>query len=593
MTPRPACRSCAWTPASTPGPVYATVPVEIGPRDTAAALATRLAAVGAQALLGTLAALGRGAAVATPQPAAGASYARKLDKAEALIDWRCAADALDRQVRAFEPWPVAETRFRGAQLRIHAAEPVAGAAGAPPGTVLAAGAAGVDVATGAGRLRLLRAAARRARRGQRRRVRRERGAPRAARRRAAAAVRRERRPASRAAAVRAVAEVHRRRPHARGRARDGGRGAGRPGARAGARVRHAALRAPPRARRRGAAGAAVGEPGARGAGAAARRPLPARVRRARRRTPPSAPRSPRRARVGAARAAGLVNACLRRFQRERAALLARADTTLGGRSSHPDWLVSALKRDWPAEAWQILEAGNEHPPLVLRANARRGIDRGAGRGAGRGRASRPGRCRSRRARSCSSARSTCASCRRSSPGAARCRMRPRSSPRRCSPRGRASACSTPAPRPAARPCHVLEEVAGLAELVALDLDAGRAARIGDNLARLGLEASVRVGDALDPATLAGEPFDRILIDAPCSGTGVIRRHPDIKWLRRREDLAPLAARQRAPAGCPVAAAGPRRAAPLRHLLGAQGRERRRGRRLPGRHPRGGRRHGIC
>jgi len=138
------------------GPVYATVPVAIGPRDTAAALATRLAEVGAQALLTTLAALGRGAAVATPQPAAGASYARKLDKAEALIDWQCAAAAIDRQVRAFLPWPVAETRFRGAQLRIHAAEPVAGAAPAPPGTVLAAGAAGVDVATGAGGLRLLR-----------------------------------------------------------------------------------------------------------------------------------------------------------------------------------------------------------------------------------------------------------------------------------------------------------------------------------------------------------------------------------------------------------------------------------------------------
>jgi 16S rRNA (cytosine967-C5)-methyltransferase len=98
--------------------------------------------------------------------------------------------------------------------------------------------------------------------------------------------------------------------------------------------------------------------------------------------------------------------------------------------------------------------------------------------------------------------------------------------------------------PGGKACHLLEEEPGIAELVALDLDPGRAARITDNLGRLGLAATVRVGDALDPAVLAGEQFDRILIDAPCSGTGVIRRHPDIKWLRRREDIRPLAARQR-------------------------------------------------
>jgi 16S rRNA (cytosine967-C5)-methyltransferase len=98
--------------------------------------------------------------------------------------------------------------------------------------------------------------------------------------------------------------------------------------------------------------------------------------------------------------------------------------------------------------------------------------------------------------------------------------------------------------PGGKACHLLEEVPGIAELVALDVDPGRAARIRDNLGRLGLAATVRVGDALDPATCRGERFDRILIDAPCSGTGVIRRHPDIKWLRRREDIGPLAARQR-------------------------------------------------
>ncbi len=138
------------------GPVYATERVVIGPRDTSAALTTRLAEVGAHALIVTLAALEHDAPVATAQPAEGVTYARKLDKAEAAIDWARDAAALDRQVRAFVPWPVAETRLRGAQLRIHAAEPAAGTADAPPGTVLAAGAGGIEVATGAGRLRLLR-----------------------------------------------------------------------------------------------------------------------------------------------------------------------------------------------------------------------------------------------------------------------------------------------------------------------------------------------------------------------------------------------------------------------------------------------------
>jgi methionyl-tRNA formyltransferase len=94
--------------------------------------------------------------VPQPQPAQGASYARKIDKREAPLDWTQSAPALDRQVRAFVPWPIAETRFRGTQLRVHAAEPVADASDAAPGTVVAAGAPGLEVATGAGRLRLLR-----------------------------------------------------------------------------------------------------------------------------------------------------------------------------------------------------------------------------------------------------------------------------------------------------------------------------------------------------------------------------------------------------------------------------------------------------
>src|SRR5690606_31867062 len=79
-----------------------------------------------------------------------------------------------------------------------------------------------------------------------------------------------------------------------------------------------------------------------------------------------------------------------------------------------------------------------------------------------------------------------------------------------------------------------------------DVDAARAARIESNLARLGLAAQVMVGDAAEPgAWWDGRPFDRILLDVPCSGTGVIRRHPDIKLLRREDDIARFAARQAA------------------------------------------------
>ena len=138
------------------GAVYHAVPVAIDARDTAASLGARLAAQGAVALLATLTDLQAGAAEALPQPASGVSYARKLSKAEAPLDWSRPAVELDRQVRAFVPWPVAETRWRGVQLRVHESLPVASDAAAAAGTVVAASADGIDVVTGEGLLRLLR-----------------------------------------------------------------------------------------------------------------------------------------------------------------------------------------------------------------------------------------------------------------------------------------------------------------------------------------------------------------------------------------------------------------------------------------------------
>ena len=84
------------------------------------------------------------------------TYAAKIDKQEALIDWAHSARAIDRQVRAFNPWPIAETRWQGQQLRVWEAGPEEAASDAPPGTVIAASAAGIRVATGAGVLNMTR-----------------------------------------------------------------------------------------------------------------------------------------------------------------------------------------------------------------------------------------------------------------------------------------------------------------------------------------------------------------------------------------------------------------------------------------------------
>jgi 16S rRNA (cytosine967-C5)-methyltransferase len=98
--------------------------------------------------------------------------------------------------------------------------------------------------------------------------------------------------------------------------------------------------------------------------------------------------------------------------------------------------------------------------------------------------------------------------------------------------------------PGGKACHVAELEPGLAELVALDVDPARAARIESNVARLRLAARIVVGDCAQPAGWwDGRPFERILLDVPCSGTGVIRRHPDIKLLRRADDIGRFAAQQ--------------------------------------------------
>ncbi len=138
------------------GPMLLTRAVQIEARETAASLHDRLATLGAEALLDALDEVAQGAATPQVQPADGVTYATKLRKEEATIDWSRSAAEIDRQIRAFDPWPVAETRWNGQQLRVWQAIPIDSPASNGPGQVLATSAAGIDVGTGTGVLRLTR-----------------------------------------------------------------------------------------------------------------------------------------------------------------------------------------------------------------------------------------------------------------------------------------------------------------------------------------------------------------------------------------------------------------------------------------------------
>jgi 16S rRNA (cytosine967-C5)-methyltransferase len=247
--------------------------------------------------------------------------------------------------------------------------------------------------------------------------------------------------------------------------------------------------------------------------------------------------------LGRPRAAGLVNAVLRRFQREREAVLAGARAGRAARHAHPEWMLDAFARDWPAQWDSIAAAGNAEPPMWLRVNVRQGSrDAYRSRLADAGLASEP----------CAFAPEALRLAEpvdvNSLPGFAIGAVSVQDAAAQLAPRFLAAAAAMrvldACAAPGGKACHLLELEPGLTELVALDVDAVRAGRIASNLARLGLAARVSVGDAANPpAWWDGRPFDRILLDVPCSGTGVIRRHPDIKLLRRPADIPRYAAQQ--------------------------------------------------
>jgi 16S rRNA (cytosine967-C5)-methyltransferase len=249
--------------------------------------------------------------------------------------------------------------------------------------------------------------------------------------------------------------------------------------------------------------------------------------------------------LGKGWATGLVNGVLRRLQREQQALTARIDADPAVRFAQPDWLYEAIGAAWPGHREQVLTALQGRPPMTLRVNLNQ-IDRPAYAAelAAAGLTARP--------------HATVATALILDqpvavdrlPGFARGLVSVQDAGAQL-----AGAYLEPGPgqrvldacaAPGGKTLDILQRAAGI-ELTALDVDADRLARVEQNLQRAGLDAQLAVGDAAAPqgTEWGAHQYDRILVDAPCSATGVMRRHPDIRLLRRARDIDQLVRRQAA------------------------------------------------
>lgn len=238
-------------------------------------------------------------------------------------------------------------------------------------------------------------------------------------------------------------------------------------------------------------------------------------------------------------ASGLVNALLRRFQRERAQLLAEVLADDSARLSHPLWLIEELRRDWPGHWEQILLRSNERPPMDLRLNLRC--------------CPRPQYAQELAAAGIASRNSALTESGLRLQAAINVRDLPGFDQGLVSVQDLAAQLAAPlldplpgqrvldaCAAPGGKATHVLEHCPGIGELVALDRGADRVGLLAESLRRLQFSATIIDGNATAPAQWwDGRPFDRILLDAPCSATGVIRRHPDIKVLRQPGQLPKL------------------------------------------------------
>ena len=238
--------------------------------------------------------------------------------------------------------------------------------------------------------------------------------------------------------------------------------------------------------------------------------------------------------------ASFINACLRRFLRERQSLVAATDTNPVALWNHPRWWIERLKKDWPSQWQAILTANNQRAPMSLRVNLKKStpatyveVLQAVGVAA-----AVVGTC---------GVRLEQAQMVLELPGFAEGVVSVQdvaaqlAAPLlltglvRTVPLRVLDACAAPGGKTG----HLLELAD--CDLTALDIDPARCERIRDTLTRLGLRASVLQADAAKPAVWwDGQPYDAILLDAPCSASGIVRRHPDVRWLRRESDIARLA-----------------------------------------------------
>jgi len=237
---------------------------------------------------------------------------------------------------------------------------------------------------------------------------------------------------------------------------------------------------------------------------------------------------------------GLVNAVLRRFQREREELLAAIEDSDEARYGYPQWIVEAVRKDWPGDWQDILQAGNTQAPLWLRVNTARAA-------------------RNDYVQRLADNDMAVAATPDAAPTAVQLEVAaavdelPGFAAGDCSVQDAASQLAAPllaaepgmrvldaCAAPGGKTCHLLEQAGNNLDVVALDSSETRLQRVRENLQRLQLTANIVCGDALQPDDWwDGNGFDRILIDAPCSAIGVIRRHPDIRFLRRPGDIESL------------------------------------------------------
>ena len=237
-------------------------------------------------------------------------------------------------------------------------------------------------------------------------------------------------------------------------------------------------------------------------------------------------------------AAGVINAVLRRFQRESEALTSAPKRTLVEKNNHPDWIVQKLRQGWPEQWRSVLEANLQRPPMTLRVNLQQQTREAVlEQLASEGIEATP-----------SAITPTAITLSKGVPvamlpgfdqGALSVQDEaPQQSARLLDPQPGEhilDACAAPGGKTA----HLLEQQPKLGKLVALDSDSERLQRVEENLQRIGLSATLASGDAAKQGWWDGALFDRILVDAPCSAPGVIRRNPDIKLLRRKGDIAKL------------------------------------------------------